>query len=66
MILKNMWKFVKMIYTLKLTDIEDINRIGIAKFESDKKKVIIKPDWKIIDRWFFNLLFVRSNINYVN
>lgn len=44
MILKNMRKFVKMIYTLKLTDIEDINRIGIAKFESDKKKVIIKPD----------------------
>lgn len=33
-----------MIYTLKLTDIEDINRIGIAKFESDKKIVIIKPD----------------------
>lgn len=33
-----------MIYTLKLTDIEDRHRIGIAKFESDKKKVIINPD----------------------
>ncbi len=33
-----------MVYTLKLTDIEDIYRIGIAKSESDKKKVIIKPD----------------------